>query len=70
MMPFLSFSTSVTSPGVGHFQESGQLSVPLSAPVFFLLRLSEEVHSSPAAAVREGEAFVHLKVSYCYFNVL
>lgn len=62
MIPFFSFSTSVTSPGVGHFQESGQLSVPLSAPLFFLLRLSEEVHSSPAAAaaaVWEGEAFVH-----------
>ncbi len=50
------------------------MSVPLSAPVFFHLRPSEEVLPSPGAPVPESEAFIHnvinLKVSDSYFNVL
>lgn len=47
------------------------MSVPLSAPVFFPLRLSKEVLLSSGAPVPESEAFIQnmitLKVSESYF---
>lgn len=44
--------------GLGLFQDTSQVRVPLSAPVFVALRASEELPPSPEAALPEGEAFL------------
>lgn len=44
--------------------------VSLSAPVFFLLRPSEEELPSPGAAVPEGEAFIHNMINSKCLSVI
>lgn len=56
--------------GVGFFQETGQVPVPVSAPVFLLLRPSEEVPPPPGAAVPEGETFIKNAVNLMCLNVI
>lgn len=56
---FLHLCYFIPSPsGVGLFQETNQLSVPLGAPVVVLLGPSEEAPPSPGAAIPEGEALL------------
>lgn len=46
------------------------MSLPLSAPVFVLLRPSEEVPPSPGAAVREGETFIQNTIDLKRLSVI
>lgn len=65
------FGYFVPSPsGVGLFQETNQLSVPLGAPVLVPLRPSEEAPPSPGAAIPEGEALLQTTTNLKRMSVI
>lgn len=56
--------------GLGLFQDTSQVRVPLSAPVFVVLRASEEVPPSPEASLPEGEAFLQNMHNFMCLSVI